>query len=427
MTPSRDSFLGHPKGLYVLFFTEMWERFSYYGMRALLIYYMVKHLMFSHGDASRIYGLYTGLVYFTPFFGGLLADRVLGQRRTVVIGAVLMALGHFTMAFESLFYPALALLILGNGAFKPNISTQVGSLYEPGDPRRDRAFSIFYMGVNLGAFFSPLVCGTLGEVYGWHCGFGAAGVGMVVGLAIYLRGRRWLAPDILDRQTVTGRGGTEIPASGGSDRQRILGLSAICIIVLLFWVAYEQQGNTVAMWVQEDTDRHLFGWEVPATWFQSLNPLFIFIFTPLITTFWAWQARRGRELSTAAKMSVGCFLVGLSYLLLVPAACSFDGDGVPVSMLWLVGFNVVVTLGELYVSPVGLSLVTKMAPLRMVSMMMGVWFLAQFVGNYLAGYLGHFWDLLPREYFFLLVAAVAGTAGLIILVLLKPLRRIMDA
>ncbi len=426
MPSPHDTLWGHPKGLYILFFTEMWERFSYYGMRALLIYYMVKHLMFSHGDASRIYGLYTGLVYFTPFFGGLLADRVLGQRRTVVIGAVLMTLGHFTMAFESLFYPALALLILGNGAFKPNISTQVGSLYEPGDPRRDRAFSIFYMGINLGAFFSPLVCGTLGEMYGWHYGFGAAGVGMVVGLAIYLWGRRWLAPDILERQTGTGKGGTEVPASGGSDRQRILGLSAICIIVLLFWVAYEQQGNTIAMWVQEDTDRHLFGREVPATWFQSLNPLFIFIFTPLITTFWAWQARRGRELSTAAKMSVGCFLVGLSYLLLVPAACAFDGDGVPVSMFWLVGFNVVVTLGELYVSPVGLSLVTKMAPLRMVSMMMGVWFLAQFVGNYLAGYLGHFWDLLPKDHFFLLVAAVAGAAGLIILVLLKPLRRIME-
>ena len=184
----------HPPGLYVLFFTEMWERFSYYGMRSLLVYYMIKHLQFTQEQSSRIYGLYTGFVYFTPLFGGLLADRVLGQRRTVILGAVLMAIGHFLMAFESLFYPALLFLILGNGAFKPNISTQVGALYPPGDHRRDRAFSLFYMGINLGAFFSPLVCGTLGEKVGFHWGFAAAGVGMVIGLAVYLAGRKHLAP-----------------------------------------------------------------------------------------------------------------------------------------------------------------------------------------------------------------------------------------
>lgn len=426
MPSTHDTFLGHPRGLYVLFFTEMWERFSYYGMRALLIYYMIKHLLFSHAQASQVYGLYTGLVYFTPFFGGLLADRVLGQRRTVIIGAVLMAVGHFVMAFDTLFYPALALLILGNGAFKPNISTQVGSLYEPGDPRRDRAFSIFYVGINLGAFFSPLVCGTLGEVYGWHYGFGAAGVGMVIGLGIYLWGRRWLAPDIPGRQAVREEeDATGDPSPEVGDRRRILGLVAICVVVMLFWAAFEQQGNTIALWADGDTDRHVFGWEIPATWFQSLNPLFIFLFTPLITTFWAWQARRGRELSSAGKMAVGCFLVGLSFLILIPAAYAFDGDGIPVSMFWLVGFNVVLTLGELYLSPVGLSLVTKMAPARMVSMMMGVWFMAQFAGNYFAGYLGHFWDLWPKEQFFLMIAGVAGLSGLIILLLLKPLRRAM--
>ena len=204
---SEQTLFGHPKGLFVLFLTEMWERFSYYGMRALLVYYMIKQLMFTQGEASQIYGLYTGLVYLTPLFGGILADRVLGQRRTVILGAVLMAIGHFLMAFQSVFFPALLFLILGNGAFKPNISTQVGSLYPAGDPRRDRAFSIFYVGINLGAFFSPLVCGTLGEVYGWHYGFSAAGIGMVIGLLIYLSGQRWLAPDnLMERETCRGKG-----------------------------------------------------------------------------------------------------------------------------------------------------------------------------------------------------------------------------
>ncbi len=435
MATSKELLWGHPKGLYILFFTEMWERFSYYGMRALLVYYMVKHLMFSHAEASQIYGLYTGLVYLTPFFGGLLADRVLGQRRTVILGGVLMALGHFVMVFESLFYPALALLILGNGAFKPNISTQVGNLYPPGDPRRDRAFSIFYVGINLGAFMAPLICGTLGEIYGWHYGFGAAGVGMMVGLCIYLWGRRWLAPDNLDRRAseqASPKTGTEAspdlradPATQANDRNRIVGLVVICLVVMLFWAAFEQQGNTIAMFADVDTDRHVLGWEVPATWFQSLNPMFIFLFTPLITTFWAWQARRGREPSSPAKMAIGCFLLGASFLVLLSPARTFAMDGIPVSMFWLIGFSAVLTMGELYLSPVGLSLVTKLAPARMVSMLMGVWFLAQFAGNFLAGYLGHFWDIWPEEQFFLMVAGVAALAGVIITSLLKRLNQAM--
>jgi proton-dependent oligopeptide transporter, POT family len=423
MAAPTDTLLGHPKGLYVLFFTEMWERFSYYGMRALLVYYMVKHMGYAHAEASQVYGLYTGLVYFTPFFGGLLADRVLGQRRMVVVGGVLMAVGHFVMIFESLFYPALALLILGNGAFKPNIATQVGTLYHQGDARRDRAFSIFYMGINLGAFLSPLICGTLGEVYGWHYGFGAAGVGMVLGLGIYLWGRRWLAPDNLESRAAPVPG--EERATDGNDRGRVLGLIVICLVVMLFWAAFEQQGNTIAMWADEDTDRGILGWEVPATWFQCLNPMFIFLFTPLITALWAWQARRGREPSSPMKMAMGCLLLGASFLLMAPAAKGFAMDGVPVSMLWLIGFNAVLTVGELYLSPVGLSLVTKLAPARMVSMLMGVWFLSQFMGNYLAGYLGHFWDIWPGEQFFLMIAAVAGVAGLLILCMLRRLKRVM--
>src|SRR5512147_2915538 len=265
----------HPPGLYILFFTEMWERFSYYGMRSLLVYYMIKHLRFTQERSSEIYGLYTGFVYFTPLFGGLLADRFLGQRKTVIVGGVLMAIGHFLMAVESLFYPALGLLILGNGAFKPNISTQVGALYSPGDHRRDRAFSIFYMGINLGAFFSPLVCGTLGEKLGYHWGFAAAGVGMVIGLIVYLSGQKHLAPDLIMRNRQTGRQAPREPMTR-EDRLKVGAIVAMMALSVVFWSVYEQQGNTMALWADSNTDRMVLGWEMPASWFQAFNPLMIF-------------------------------------------------------------------------------------------------------------------------------------------------------
>ncbi len=420
---SDDTLFGHPKGLFVLFLTEMWERFSYYGMRALLVYYMMKHLMFTQGEASQIYGLYTGLVYLTPLFGGILADRVVGQRRAVILGGVLMAIGHFLMAFQSAFFPALLFLIMGNGAFKPNISTQVGSLYPAGDPRRDRAFSIFYVGINVGAFFSPLVCGTLGEVYGWHYGFSAAGVGMVIGLSIYLLGQRWLAPDNLMARKLAGA--KPMPPITLEEKNRMWGLIAVCLISVAFWAAYEQQGNTLALWADTQTDRRLFGWELPASWFQSLNPALVFLLTPVITTFWAWQSKKGREPSAVAKMAFGCFLLASGFLVMIPAASSYAVDKTPVNMLWLFFFTLLATLGELYLSPVGLSLVTKLAPARIVSMMMGIWFLSSFIGNYAAGFLGHYWDVMPKEGFFLMIAAVAFSAGVAILLLLKPLKRVM--
>src|SRR6476469_2957241 len=291
---------GHPRALPYLFATEMWERFSYYGMRALLVLYMVKHLLeperaahviglagFKSGletifgplgaqpFASQIYGFYTGLVYLTPIFGGLLADRVLGQRRTVLLGAALMAIGHFMMAFEQLFLFALCILILGNGAFKPNISTQLGALYAPGDHRRDRAFSIFYVGINLGAFLAPLVCGTLGEDIGWHYGFAAAGIGMTIGLSIYLYATRTLPRDAFVRRDTSHK----------MDRAGWRGIGALLVLfipVSLFWATYEQQGNTIALWADGFTDRHVFGAEIPVTWFQAFHPLMIFAFTPFI-------------------------------------------------------------------------------------------------------------------------------------------------
>ncbi|MBI5208791.1 MAG: peptide MFS transporter [Elusimicrobia bacterium] len=419
--PDSASRQGHPTGLYVLFFTEMWERFSYYGMRALLVYYMTKHLLFAQEKASHIYGLYTGFVYFTPFFGGILADRVLGQRRTVIVGGVLMAIGHFLMAFEPAFFPALVFLILGNGCFKPNISTQVGNLYAPGDRRRDRAFSIFYVGINLGAFFSPLVCGTLGEVYGWHYGFAAAGVGMVIGLVIYILGQKHLAPDNIMKKAAAGEAAPEKLEK--DDISKILALVVLCLFNIVFWATYEQQGNTMALWADQNTDRRIFGWEMPASWFQAFNPAMIFLFTPLLTWWWGWQARRGKEPASVTKMAIGCILLGVSFLVMIPPARAVGAGGGSASLWWLTACTLILTFGELYLSPVGLSLVTKVAPARMVSMLMGMWFLSSFFGNYMCGYIGGFWEKMSKESFFIMLACLSCGAGLGMLAVLKPLKR----
>ena len=412
---------GHPTGLYVLFLTEMWERFSYYGMRSLLVYYMIKHLQFTQERSSQIYGLYTGFVYFTPLLGGLLADRLLGQRRIVILGAVLMAAGHFLMAFERMFFPALIFLILGNGAFKPNISTQVGALYAAGDHRRDRAFSIFYMGINLGAFFSPLVCGTLGEKIGFHWGFGAAGVGMVIGLLVYLLGQKHLAPDLIMQK----RGSRERRAPEPMSREDRLKIGAIFVMMALsivFWSVYEQQGNTMALWADVHTDRTILGWEMPASWFQSFNPLMIFMLVPLLNIFWDRQDRRGKEPSSIAKMGTGCILLGAAFLILIPPARGLAANP-KAGLWWLAACALVLTIGEIYFSPIGLSLVTKVAPARIVSMMMGVWFLSSFFGNYLSGYFGTFWEKMPKEHFFLLMSALSFAAGGAFFTLLKPLKK----
>jgi POT family proton-dependent oligopeptide transporter len=327
------------------------------------------------------------------------------------------------MAWESMFFVALGFLIAGNGAFKPNISTQVGSLYAEQDPRRDRAFSIFYMGINLGAFWSPLVCGTLGEVYGWHYGFAAAGVGMLCGLAIYLAGSRWLGPDTFVQRQRTEKG-TPHPFTA-QEKGRIWSLLALCVITIAFWAAYEQQGNTIALWADAQTDRSILGWEFPASWIQSLNPAFIFLLTPFITSLWAWQSKRNSEPCAATKMVIGCFLLGSGFLVMVAAAELYAAGRNPVSIGWLVLFTLLVTLGELYLSPVGLSLVTKLAPARIVSMMMGIWFGAAFFGNYAAGFLGHYWETMPKALFFVMIALIAFVAGGAMLVCLRPLRKAM--
>ena len=436
---------GHPRGLTYLFTTEMWERFSYYGMKALLVLYMVKYLLqperaqtiigfaslkagleFVFGPleiqplSSHIYGLYTGLVYLTPVLGGYLADRVLGQRRMVVIGASLMAVGHFMMAFESLFLLALLILILGNGAFKPNISTQVGTLYAPGDPRRDRAFSIFYVGINLGAFLAPLICGTLGEEIGWHYGFGAAGIGMTIGLLIYLAA----APTLPQSEPGSRPLAAEKQKFSRDEWRAIGALVLLALPVTFFWATYEQQGNTIALWADDHTDRtiNLLFWtaQIPVTWFQAFNPFMIFAFTPFVLAFWKRQAAAGQEPSSVTKMAYGCFGVAASYLILFTAAMLADGG--KASWLWLAAYFVILTLGELYLSPVSLSLVTKVAPARAISMMMGIWLSTSFTGGFLAGYLGSLWSSMEKSSFFLMLAIITTLAGLVILAFVRPLK-----
>ena len=421
VTENRTKRPRHPTGLYVLFFTEMWERFSYYGMRSLLVYYMMKHLQFTQEHSSEIYGLYTGFVYFTPFFGGILADRILGQRRIVILGAALMAIGHFLMAFERMFFPALIFLILGNGAFKPNISTQVGALYPPGDHRRDRAFSIFYMGINLGAFFSPLVCGTLGEKLGFHWGFGAAGVGMVIALLVYSRGQQ--TPRSRSNHAEKGIRTANI---FGTDDTRGLAKDRRYfrhdVSEYSFLERIRAAGQHMALWADAHTDRLILGWEMPASWYQSFNPLMIFMLVPLLNIAWGWQDRRGKEPSSIAKMGIGCILLASAFLILIPPARQSTVNP-RASLWWLVACSFILTIGEVYFSPIGLSLVTKIAPARIVSMMMGVWFLSSFFGNYLSGYLGTFWEKMSKENFFLLMFATSFAVGLAFFTLLKPLEK----
>jgi POT family proton-dependent oligopeptide transporter len=441
---SRDLF-GHPPGLAVLFATESWERFSYFGNAALVVLYMVKYLfdpgrietvlgfgavrtalefLFGRLDpqplASQLFGFYTGLAYFMPIVGGLVADRLLGQRRTVIIGGVLMAIGHFMMTFEALFLVALTFLILGIGAFKPNISTQVGSLYAPGDHRRDRAYSIFYLGINVGAFLAPLVCGTLAAQFGWHYGFGAAGVGMLVSLAIYLGGSRALPPDPLPLTRTTLQ---EKRPLEREERQAVFALIAVCAPVALFWAAYDQQGNTLLLWAEDFTDRSvdLRFWrgEIPSPWFLALSPLMVFVFTPVLVRLWALQGRRGTEPFPITKMAFGCLCIALANLVLATAASIAVGK---TSALWLIGYFALATIGELHLAPIGLALISKLAPARALSVLMGVWFATTLPADVLGGFLGGFWSRMAKAEFFVMIALIAALASAIIWVMARAMR-----
>jgi POT family proton-dependent oligopeptide transporter len=448
---ARSDLFGHPKGLSVLFATEMWERFSYYGMASLLVLYLVKYLLLPgqveavigyhavkatleglfgplspQPFASQIYGFYAGFAYLLPIAGGYLADRFFGQRRMAIIGALLMAAGHFLMAVEATLFIALGLLVLGMGAFKPNVSTQVGALYAPDDPRRIPAYSIYYVGINIGALLAPLVAGTLGGEVGWHYGFAAAGVGMLVSLSIYLAGLKHLPPD--EPRPSHERRSASRPFDS---RERFLigGLLAVFLLTGLFWASYEQQSNTLMLWAEDFTDRgiNLGVWQghIPTTWFLALNPVMIFVLTPVLIKLWAWQARLGTEMSTVAKLALGFFLVGLANMVMAAAAWTHSAGG-PASPLWLVAYFVIVTLGELHVGPVGLALVSRMAPARVLSLMMGLWLAASFPGEILGGWLGGFWSSMQKPVFFLMIGAVAAGGGAAMLMLRPILRSAFD-
>ena len=410
------AWFGQPRGLTILFLTNMWEQFSYYGMRSLLVYYMTRQLLIDQQSSSLIYGAYTSLAYFTPIVGGVVADRWLGKRRAVTIGAAVMAAGHFMMAFEPAFYFALATIALGNGLFLPTLPSQINDLYAAADPRRAWAYNVYYVGVNIGGFLAPLICGTLGELYGWHWGFGAAGVGMLAGLSIYLAGGKHLPPETRFAEAAP----RPAAARGGRIFWLLVGVG---LAVTVFRGAYEQVGNTVALWAGSGVDRSLGAFAVPMTWFQSLNPLLVMLMTPALLARWRRRAAAGREHSPLQKMAIGALIVGCAYLLLAGAA-ALAGSG-QASWLWLAAFFLIFTLGELYILPNGLGLFARLAPPRLGATTVAAWYLAIFTGSLSAGLVGTLWSRLGPAPFFVLLAGIAAAAAAILSRLDAPARRIV--
>jgi POT family proton-dependent oligopeptide transporter len=420
MSEDRPTWFGQPRGLTILFLTEMWEVFSYYGMRALLVYYMTKQLLIGQERASVIYGTYTAMAYFTPIFGGMIADRWLGKRRAVIIGGSIMAAGHFMMTFEPLFYPALATIALGNGLFLPSLPSQIDGLYRPEDPRRSWAYNVYYVGINIGGFLAPLICGTLGEFYGWHWGFGAAGVGMVAGLIIYVLGGKYLP----DPVRVTGIS-APVAAPLRDYRSTFLLLLAIGLAVTVFRGVYEQIGNTVALWADTGIDRSTAGVTIPMTWFQSLNPLLVFLMTPLLLARWRRRAETGREQSSMQKMTTGALIVAAAYLLLALVALE-AGTG-RASWQWLALFFVIFTWGELYILPTGLGLFARLAPVGFGATTVAAWFFAIFSGSLAAGAVGTLWSRMSHAAYFAALTLIAAVAAAMLFALDRNTRRIEKA
>jgi POT family proton-dependent oligopeptide transporter len=474
---------GHPRGLAVLFFTEFWERFSYYGMRALLILFMTAAvteggLGFDAARAGAIYGLYTAAVYLLALPGGWLADQLLGQRRAVFLGGCIIALGHFSLAMHGLtfFYLGLFLIVIGTGLLKPNVSTMVGELYPVGGARRDAGFSIFYMGINLGAFVAPLVCGYLGQKVNWHWGFAAAGLGMVAGLVQYSMGGRHLGqvgllpnagddPGLRSR-TLTILGGSAAAVAvlvagsiaagisiqaiasatgviivslaivyllfqlfaGGLDpteKKRMVVIFVLFVFSALFWSGFEQAGSSLSLFAQRLTDLNVFGWAMPASFLQSVNPILIIALAPVFAWLWVALSKRNIEPSAPAKFSLGLILLGLGFGVMVWASILTVGQTKQVGPQWLILTYLFHTCGELCLSPVGLSTVTKLAPHRKVGQMMGIWFMSISLGNLMAGLVAGKFESLPLPQLFGAVLGTTAGAGLILALLIKPIRRLM--
>ena len=476
MRPDDRRFFGHPRGLATLFLTEMWERFSYYGMRGLLILFMAAPVStggmgFPLPEAGAIYGLYTGMVYLLSLPGGWIADRILGQRRAVLYGGIIIASGHFCLAVPAVatFFLGLVLIVIGTGLLKPNVSTMVGQLYEKNDPRRDAAFSIFYMGINLGAFVAPLACSYLGEKVNWHYGFALAGIGMTAGIIQYTLGLRYLgnagaAPvvgpvekrqfrisgavfvgllAVLGWTAATGALSIQALSSGFGllltlivvalfagllifgkwtrvERNRLIAIYILFAAAALFWSIYEQAGSTLNLFAERNTDRSFSGMTggFPAGWFQSLPALFVIAIAPVFA--WLWVKLGNRNPSSPAKFALGLLFAGLSCLILVPVASKTG-----VSPIWLTLVYLLQTIGELCLSPVGMSAMTKLAPARIASLMMGVFFVSISVGDYISGRLASVYETFPLPQLFGMVGLSALALGMLLLVFLKPIKRLM--
>jgi proton-dependent oligopeptide transporter, POT family len=443
---SRDTrFFGHPRGLSTLFFTEMWERFSYYGMRAFLLYYMVTPvanggLGFSDANGTSLYGTYTGSAWGAAILGGLVADRMIGQYRSVLYGGILIMLGHISLVFHALpfFYTGLAFIVIGTGLLKPSVSTLVGSLYEQGDPRRDAGFSIFYMGINSGAMLGPIIAGYVAQRIDWHLGFGCAAIGMALGLLQYVLDKRHLLPAIERmaeerrmRAAAPATGSSTAPASAGgvlgftaAEWGRIGAIIVLFVFAILFWAGYEAAGSSLALFADRNTDLHLFGFEFPSSWFQVAQPFFVIVLAPVFA--WLWIRLGPREPSVPIKFAFGLLFMGLAFIIMLPAGSAVAADNtLRVSALWLITWNLFSEFGELCLSPVGLSAITKLSPARIVGLMMGVWFLSLAFGNKLAGWTAGLIETMPFDTLLEWVGGTLLVAALIMFMLVKPVRRLM--
>jgi len=436
------SFFGHPRGLATLFFTEMWERFSYYGMRAFLILYMTAPasaggLALSDASAGSIYGTYTGMAWGAAIVGGLIADRLLGQYRSVLIGGIIIALGHFTLVFKALpfFYTGLVLIVAGTGLLKPSVSVLVGGLYDENDARRDAGFSLFYMGINIGATLGPLIAGYLAQRVDWHVGFACAGVGMALGLVQYIAGKRRLAPALArvgkrpnadssanaaDRHAIGSRGFTS------SEWMRITAILILFVVAILFWGGYEQAGSTINLFADRYTRLELFGLSFPSSWFQAVPAMFVIVLAP--TFAWVWLRLGRYNPSVPIKFALGLLFMGLGFLLLLmPAgAIAQSGGALRVSPWWVIAWFFMSELGELCLYPVGLSAVSRLSPMRIVGVMMGVWFLSIAFGDKLAGWAAGFISNTPLPTLFGVMGLVLLAAAAVMLVLTRPINRLSE-
>jgi len=486
--PRGNTWFGHPRGLMTLFFTELWERFSYYGMRGILVLYLVDAVRggfsMNTATAAAIYGLYTSMVYLVALPGGWIADNIMGQRNAIFTGGIIIACGHFSMAMPShyTFYVGLVLIIIGTGFLKPNVSAIVGGLYPEGGARRDAGFSIFYMGINVGALMGPLICGYLGENVNWHYGFGAAGVGMVLGLIQYRLGYRYfntvgvLTPEekaerqgpavrkltvglaimvavaaiaILVKQFVynftiqqfaTVLGGFVIVLAivyFGSivifgkltlpERKRVVVIFLLFLGAALFWSGFEQAGSSMNLFAEQLTDRVIGGWEMPASWLQMVNPFFIIILAPVFGAIWVALSKRKKEPSIPIKFFYGLFMLGVGFMVMAWGSTFVREDGPGVSPMWLVVTYFLHTTGELCLSPVGLSSITKLSPKRLVGQMMGTWFMGAALGNLIAGLVAGQFETLPLPQLFRTVAFISGGTGVLFLIFSGPIRKLVGA